>query len=130
MMAKKHNKTYLFFLGLSAILYVAGGINHFLATKSYASIVPPWFSAHIFLIYLSGVAEIVLGISLLFRHTRKLAGILIVSMLIAYLPLHIYMLQIAPFMLGTVMVTKLIAWVRLPIQVVLIFWAAVYIKNP
>ncbi|MGY3054765.1 putative membrane protein [Pedobacter sp. UYEF25] len=129
-MAKKHSITYLFFLLLYAIIYVAAGANHFLATTAYASIMPPWIPAHIFLIYLSGVVEIILGILLAFKRTRKFAGILIVLMLIAYLPLHIYMLQIAPFMLGTIMVTKLIAWIRLPIQAVLIIWAVVYIKNP
>ncbi|MET4081697.1 putative membrane protein [Pedobacter sp. UYP30] len=130
MMAKKHNNVYLFFLWLSAVLYVAAGINHFLATKVYLSIVPPWMPVGTFLIYLSGVAEIILGILLLFKRTRKWAGIFIALMLVVYLPLHIYMLQLAPFMLGKLMVTKLIAWIRLPIQAVLIFWAAVYIKNP
>lgn len=129
-MAGKHNKTYFIFLWLYGLFYVAGGVNHFLATKTYLSIMPSWLPVHSFLIYLSGAAEIALGILLLFNNTRKWSAILIVLMLIVYLPLHVQMIIDAPFMLGSFLITKLVAWIRLPIQFILIAWAAIYVKNP
>jgi uncharacterized membrane protein len=87
---------------------------------------PKWLPAHAFLIYLSGMMEIVLGIMLLFSRTKKLAALFIILMLVAFLPAHIYMIQIAPFQLGKILVTPLIAWVRLPFQLLLIGWAWYY----
>lgn len=119
-------KTFLWIYGL---LYILAGINHFISTSGYLTIMPKWLPAHAFLIYLSGVMEIVLGIMLLFSRTKKLAALLIIFMLIAFLPAHIYMIQIAPFQLGKILVTPLIAWVRLPFQILLIDWAWYYYQD-
>ena len=130
MMSKKHNKIYFIFLWLCSAFYVVAGINHFLTVDTYLTIVPSWLPANKFLIYLSGATEIMLGVLLLFDKTRKWSAIFIVLMLIVYLPLHIQMIIDAPFMLGNFLITKIIAWIRLPIQFALIAWAATYIKNP
>jgi len=87
---------------------------------------PKWLPAPGFLIYFSGILEIILGFLLLFNKTRKLASVLIILMLIAFLPAHIYMIRKAPFMLGQIMITPLIAWLRLPFQLVFIGWASYY----
>ncbi len=129
-MLKKHNKIYFIFLWLCSAFYVVAGINHFLTVDTYLTIVPSWLPANKFLIYLSGAAEIMLGVLLLFEKTRKWSAIFIVLMLIVYLPLHIQMIIDAPFMLGNFLITKIIAWIRLTIQFALIAWAATYIKNP
>ncbi|WP_229676875.1 DoxX family protein [Pedobacter psychrotolerans] len=90
---------------------------------------PKWLPAHGFLIYLSGVLEVILGIMLLFSRTKKLAALFIILMLIAFIPAHIYMIQIAPFLLGKILITPFMAWVRLPFQVLLIAWAWYYYRN-
>jgi uncharacterized membrane protein len=90
---------------------------------------PKWLPVPGFLIYFSGIIEIVLGLLLLFAKTRKLAALLIILMLIAFLPAHIYMIQIAPFILGKILVTPIIAWARLPIQLLFISWAFYYYKR-
>ena len=120
---------YKFFLWVYALFYVLAGCNHFLSTTVYYDIIPKWLPAHGFLIYFSGILEIILGLLLLFNKTRKLASILIILMLIAFLPAHIYMIQKAPFILGQIMVTPLIAWLRLPFQLVFIGWACYYYKK-
>ena len=130
MMSTNHNKIYFIFLWLCSVFYIVAGINHFLAVDTYLTIVPSWLPANKFLIYLSGAAEIILGVLLLFEKTRKWSAIFIILMLIVYLPLHIQMIIDAPFMLGNFLITKIIAWIRLPIQFALIAWAAMYIKNP
>ncbi|WP_406823870.1 MauE/DoxX family redox-associated membrane protein [Pedobacter sp. KACC 23697] len=120
---------YNFFLWIYALFYVLAGCNHFLSTSVYYVIIPKWLPAPGFLIYFSGISEIILGLLLLFNKTRRLASILIILMLIAFLPAHIYMIRKAPFMLGQIMVTPLIAWLRLPFQLVFIGWAWYYCKK-
>ena len=127
---KNHTVIYYISVWACAVFYVIAGINHFLATDAYASITPQWLPEPRLLIFLSGAAEMLLGLLLLPRSTRKIAAILIVLMLVVFIPIHIDMIQRAPFMLGNFMITKLIAWIRLPMQLLLILWAAFYIKNP
>lgn len=115
-------------LWIYAFFYVMAGCNHFLSTAVYYVIMPKWLPAPGFLIYFSGLSEIILGLSLLFKKTRKLAALLIILMLIAFIPAHIYMIQMAPFMMGNILVTPLIAWLRLPFQLVFIGWAWYYFK--
>ena len=117
------------FLWIYAIFYVLAGLNHFVSTDAYYAIMPKWLPAHSFLIYLSGITEIVTGILLLFSSTRKLAATLLILMLIAFIPAHIYMIQIAPFMLGKILITPFIAWARLPFQALFIYWAWYYYRN-
>jgi len=121
--------TFKLFLSIYAIFYVLAGLNHFVSTDAYYAIMPKWLPAHSYLIYLSGITEIVSGILLLFSSTRKLAAMLLILMLIAFIPAHIYMIQMAPFMLGKILVTPFIAWARLPFQALFIYWAWYYYRN-
>ena len=130
-MLNPDNRTFAYklILWIYAVFYIVAGINHFVSTEAYYAIMPKWLPAHSFLIFLSGAIEIILGIMLLFSKTRKLASISIILMLIAFLPAHIYMIQIAPFMLGKILVTPFITWTRLPLQVLFICWAWYYYRN-
>lgn len=130
-MLNPDNRTFAYklFLCIYAVFYIVAGINHFVSTDAYYAIMPKWLPAHSFLIFLSGAIEIILGIMLLFSKTRRLASISIILMLIAFLPVHIYMIQIAPFMLGKILVTPFIAWLRLPFQLLFIGWAWYYYRN-
>ncbi|PWS26284.1 DoxX family protein [Pedobacter yonginense] len=121
---------YKIFLIIYAVFYILAGCNHFLSTEGYYAIMPNWLPAHQFLIYLSGVIEIILGVLLLFPKTRKQSALCIILMLLAFMPAHIYMIQMAPFMLGKILVTPLIAWARLPFQLLFMGWAWYYFKNP
>ncbi|PWS29836.1 DoxX family protein [Pedobacter paludis] len=121
---------YKIFLLIYAVFYILAGCNHFISTNGYYAIMPKWLPAHEFLIYLSGIVEIILGILLLFSNTRKLASLFIILMLLAFIPVHIYMIKIAPFMLGEILIMPFIAWLRLPFQVFFIWWAWYYFRNP
>ncbi|MCX2493800.1 DoxX family protein [Pedobacter sp. PF22-3] len=125
----KNGSIYNFFLWFYALFYVLAGCNHFLSTAVYYEILPKWLPVPGFLIYLSGLLEIVFGFLLLFKKTRKLASALIILMLIAFIPAHIYMIEKAPFMLGEMLVTPLIAWMRLPFQLLFMGWAWYYYKK-
>jgi len=122
-------RTFKLFLWIYAIFYVLAGLNHFVSTDAYYALMPKWLPTHSFLICLSGIIEIVSGILLLFSDTRKLAAMLLILMLIAFIPAHIYVIQIAPFMLGKILITQFIAWARLPLQLLFIGWALYYYRN-
>ena len=112
-------------LALMALLYVLAGLNHFRSPGFYRPMMPPWIPAHDAMIFLSGIAEIVLGISLMFEATRSLAAIGIILLLIAVMPVHIYMLQERTKKFARL--PAIVLWLRLPLQALLIAWAALYI---
>ena len=108
-------------------LYLIAGINHFWHPSFYQPFFPPYLQQwSATLNVLAGIAEIILAILLLFPATKKMAGYGLMAMLIAFVPAHIYMIQQAPFMLGTFYVTTTVAWIRLlvlhPILIVWVWW--------
>lgn len=113
-------KISLFFL---ILLYLAGGINHFRSAPVYVSMIPPYFPFPKVLNIAAGCFEILFGLMLILKKTRVYAVYGIILMLIVFTTVHIYMIQIAPFQLSGFMVTKTLAWIRLPLQLVLIAWA-------
>ena len=107
-------------LYIMAALYMAAGINHFVSPKFYAAIMPPYIPFHTLAIFVSGAAESILGLLLLFNPTRKAASWGIVILLLAIFPANVQMLvnyikQNNPFIW--------VAVLRLPLQALLIWWA-------
>ena len=104
--------------------YVLAGLNHFRAPASYIKIIPHYMPHPAALNVLAGFFELLFSIMLVFPKSRLLAAWGIVLMLLAFLPVHIQMVIDAPFMLGSLKITPLIAWTRLIIfQPFLILWA-------
>ena len=54
-----------FFLYSLAAFMIFAGVNHFIKTDFYLSMMPPYLPFHLELVYLSGVAEIICGALLL-----------------------------------------------------------------
>ncbi|MGN7809412.1 DoxX family protein [Flavobacterium sp. 22076] len=110
-------------LYLMAILYILAGFNHFRNPGMYIKIIPPFFKSPKLINVVSGIAEIVLGILLMFSLTTQYAAWGIIALLIAIFPANLYMFQNkkAGFNLP-----KWILFVRLPLQLVLIIWAFQY----
>ncbi|GAB3555588.1 DoxX family protein [Spirosoma fluminis] len=106
-------------LYLQAIVYMAAGINHFLNPKMYLAIMPPYVPAHSLMVTLSGIAEVALGIGLLFPATRSLSAWGLILLLIAVFPANLYMATSSRFRKFPVW----LRWARLPLQGVLIWWA-------
>ena len=119
----------LYVIGVS---YAAAGVMHFVAPKAYTRVVPPQFPRPIALVYLSGIAEIVLGIGVLIRRTRQQSGGGIIALLIAVFPANVHMAtsdvatDAAPDWADGI--TRAAMWVRLPLQGVLILWAWWYTR--
>ena len=87
---------------------------------------PKFLPAHDLLIYLSGVAEILLGLGVLFPQTRSLALWGIIAILLVFLIVHINMLLPA----NSLGIPLWILWLRIPLQFLLIYWAYVNLPKP
>jgi len=78
-------------LYLMAPAYIIAGVLHFILPELYVQIIPPFLPAALVLVYLSGIAEIAVGIGLLIPRTRQLAAWSTVALLVAIFPANIYM---------------------------------------
>jgi uncharacterized membrane protein len=106
------------------LFYFGGGVNHFINPEFYLPLIPPAFPNPELINVLSGVAEIVLAIGLFNFKTRNLASYGIILMLIAFIPAHVYFIQIGSCIENGLCVPEWIGWLRLLIiHPVLILWA-------
>ena len=77
----------------------------------------------------AGIAEIILGLLLIFTSTRKFAAYGIFAMLITFIPAHVYFIQIGSCIPNGLCVPQWLGWVRLIVlHPLLIAWAAWYRK--
>lgn len=109
-----------------SILYVAAGINHFWHKEFYLPIMPSWIGCHEALVFISGVCEIVFALLLLPFQTRRFAAWAIIFLLIAVFPANIQM------MLNNLNEDNsklVISIIRLPIQILLIWWVYTFTKK-
>lgn len=115
-----------FSLYAMALLYIIAGINHFINPGFYEKIMPPYLPYHSFLIFISGVFEILFALLLLPIRTRRLAAWLVILLLIFIFPANI---QMAVDFYKTDNPHLWIAILRLPLQFVLIWWAYTFTKK-
>jgi len=109
---------------LMSIMYILAGIMHFIKPKAYLRIMPRYLPFHRLLVVFSGIAEIILGISLLIGPLKDLAIYGIILMLAIFLSVHFYMLSEKKASAG------IPAWIlilRIPLQFGLMYWAYSYL---
>ena len=111
---------------LFAVSCMGAGVNHFLAQEFYARMMPPYLPWHLFLVYLSGLAEIALGGLLLVPRLKRLAAWGLIALLIAVFPANIHM-AVHPDLFPEIGAAML--WARLPVQAFLIAWAYAYTRD-
>ncbi|MEO6016036.1 MAG: MauE/DoxX family redox-associated membrane protein [Polaromonas sp.] len=111
---------------LLGMLFVAAGINHFWHTTFYVDMMPPYLPWHLALVYLSGVAEISLGILLFFRRWQVWAGWGVIALCVAVFPANVHM-ALHPELFNQF--TPIGLWLRLPLQAVAIAWAWWYTRQ-
>lgn len=107
------------------LLYAVAGVNHFVNPGFYTGIMPPYLPWPMGLIFVSGVAEVLLGVGVCFTRTQRGAAWLIVAMLMAFLPVHLHMLLHAERFDG---VPVWALWARILFQGVLVYWAWRYTR--
>lgn len=117
---------YIVFKYLLGILLVFGGVAHFTKTEFYLKAIPSYLPFHEFIVYASGVLEVVLGVLLVISKTTRKAAIGIIILFIAIFPANINMYlnhTDFPEMSETALL------IRLPIQLILIAWAYIYARK-
>lgn len=106
-----------------AAFYLFAGVSHFRIPKFFLGITPKWVPAPEKVNIIVGAIEVLLGLMLLLPATRSLAAMGIIALLVAVFPANIYHFQKALKKKKMVGLTLL----RLPIQLVLIYWAYSFI---
>lgn len=105
---------------LLAVLFTLAGVNHFVMPKPYRRIVPPGFGDPATVVAVSGIAEVIGGLGVLPRRTRRLAGLWLVGLLAAVFPANLYMaLRPQRF----VPIPRWALFLRLPLQPLMMWWA-------
>lgn len=107
---------------LLAIFFIVAGLNHFRIPDFYTSIVPDYLPAHAFLVYLSGVTEIVAGAMLAIPPLSRWGAWFIIAHLVAFFSVHFWMIQEKERYV-TDDVTIELLWLRVVLQVLFIVWA-------
>jgi uncharacterized membrane protein len=117
---------------LMGAFYVLAGISHFTQPGFFRQIVPPALPAPDLVVVLSGVAEIVLGVLVVVPATRRMAAWGIIALLIAVWPANIYQALYNPTLVDPPawmgQPTQTALWIRLPLQLVLMYWAWRYTR--
>jgi uncharacterized membrane protein len=112
-------------LYLMGAAYVLAGLNHFLRPDFYMKMLEGFLPYPKALNYISGAAEILLGIGVMIPATRKLSAWGLILLLIAIFPANINMaIHASEWNFSAAML-----YLRLPIQLLLIGWAYQYTKE-
>ena len=73
------------------IPFILIGIEHFKEPQKFVDIVPKYMPFALFLVYLTGVMEILVGLGIIYPDTRELTGRLTVLFLLAIYPANFNM---------------------------------------
>ena len=104
---------------LLAFLLILAGVLHFVRPHIFTKIMPDYIPMHLQMVYISGAVEILCGFLLLFPETQNLGVYLCISLFLAVFPANIemakkfYQIHHKYFWLTVL---------RLPLQIVLIWW--------
>lgn len=110
---------------LLIVFYFVAGINHFVNPEFYLPLIPSYLPNPEFINLASGVFEVLLAIGVAIPKYRKTAVVLIILMLIAFIPSHVYFIQEGACMGEQSLCTPIwVAWIRLfPIHPLFMLWA-------
>jgi len=105
-----------------AIFFAVAGVGHFTNEAFFVSIMPPYLPARRFLVYASGVFEILGAVGVLVPATRNFAGYALIALLIAVFPANIHMaMNPEAYIADGTPLWGL--YVRLPFQFLFMCWA-------
>jgi uncharacterized membrane protein len=108
--------------------FLVSGILHLAVPATYARIVPPMFPRPRLLVLISGGAELLGGVGLLVPRFRRAAAFGLAILLVAIFPANIYM-AVAHVPSEGLLGNRWLQWLRLPIQLPLIWWAWQYTRS-
>lgn len=111
-----------------SLMYVFIGIRHFTDPQYFLEIVPPRLPFKLFLVYVTGLVEIIGGAAILFSKTRRIGAFLLIFLLIVVFPANIY-LFLSEAQQNALGISKMDALIRMPFQIPLIILAYWHSKN-
>ena len=112
----------LFTILVMSFMYVFIGIRHFTDPQYFLDIVPPQLPFKLFLVYVTGLIEIIGGAAILSSKTRRAGALLLIFLLVIVFPANIY-LYISETPQNLLGITKTDALIRMPFQIPLIILA-------
>ena len=107
-----------------SFMYIFIGIKHFTVPQYFLDIVPPQLPSKLFLVYFTGLIEVVGGAAILTPKTRKVGAYLLIFLLLTVFPANIY-LYVSETPQSLLGISKMDALIRMPFQIPLIllaFW--------
>ena len=126
MMFRKRARLKKISLRILALFYLLAGINHFIDPDFYYPLIPPYLPWPVEINTISGVAEILFGLGILIPRQRRTSAYLIVLMLIAFVPSHIYFIQVGGCVEGGLCAPVWVGWLRLilihPLLILWVWW--------
>lgn len=105
-----------------AVVMVGAGIKHFTDADIFVAMVPSPLPHPLWLVWISGVAEIAGGLGILVPAVRRAAGLGLIALYLAVFPANVNM-ALHDIPLGAAHVPPWALWARLPLQGLLIAWA-------
>lgn len=105
-----------------AFFYFGAGVMHFVNPGFFEQIVPAALPWHLAIVYLSGVAEMLVGAGLVSRRTRRLAAWGVVALLVAVYPANLYH-WLANVQIDGAAMPAVYHPIRALVQLLLIAWA-------
>ena len=105
-------------------MYIFIGIKHFTDPQYFLDIMPPQLPSKLFLVYFTGLIEVVGGAAILTPKTRKVGAYLLIFLLLSVFPANIY-LYVSETPQSLLGISKMDALIRMPFQIPLIllaFW--------
>lgn len=116
-------KSHVLKISLGIFMFL-GGVSHFVFPEVYYPFIPDFLSRPAVNVA-AAVLEIVMGLGLFLEKVKKISALFILIALIAFLPIHVFdMLKENPA-IGS----KTLAYIRLPLQFLLIYWAYLVYQN-
>ena len=105
-----------------SFMYVFIGVKHFIDPQYFINITPPQIEYKSFAVYFTGVLEVLGGLLILNKKTRKIGAYLIIFLLIIVFPanIYLYLSETPQQLLG---ISKTQALIRMPFQAPLILLA-------
>ena len=104
-----------------SLLFAVAGVAHFVVPRVFESIVPAWVPNARLAVQLSGVAELLGAVGLLVTPLRTAAAWGLIALLVAVFPANVQMLLNARAASASAAYVAIL-WVRLPLQLLLIWW--------
>lgn len=105
----------------TGITFIFTGASHFIIPEKFMMMMPPFLPAPLLLVYVSGFFEILGGLGLIVPMTKRAAAFGLVALLISVFPANIYV-ALNNIQLGGYMNYPVYQWLRLPLQLLLIWW--------